>query len=66
MINRLLSVLQEVLWWLSVLSTFDDDRVTFSHIYLFQGMELIDTKALPLEVRVGDMDESGLLVVCDD
>lgn len=66
MINRLLSVLQEVLWWLSVLSTFDDDRITFSHIYLFQGMELIDTKTLPLEVRVGDMDESGLLVVCDD
>lgn len=35
----------------------------FSHIYLFQGMELIDTKTLSLEVRVGDMDESGLLVV---
>lgn len=32
-------------------------------IYLYQGEECIDMKMIPAEIRCGDLDESGLLIV---
>lgn len=34
-----------------------------SRIYLYQGEECIDMKMIPAEIRCGDLDESGLLIV---